>query len=57
MLRFKLETSVSDNILNYYVPISCPNKLKLLGKDEQFIYTSIDLPNQNTSHARAVVAS
>jgi hypothetical protein len=32
----KIQTPVSgsDNILNYYVPISCPNKLKLLGKNE-----------------------
>jgi hypothetical protein len=34
------EISGSNTMLSYYALASCTQKVKLIGKDEQFIYTS-----------------
>jgi hypothetical protein len=37
---FELEISGSDIMLSYYAQTSCTEKPGLMGKDEQFTYTS-----------------
>jgi hypothetical protein len=39
-MGFELETSGFDNMLSYYAPTSCSQKLNLMGKRRQSTYTS-----------------